>query len=258
MAAVEEIRRVIAPRRILVLGCSGRKLADPGLLPAIARYDGPSFRVLRRYLRSCAGADRLDIFVVSAEYGLISGEAPVPLYDRRLTPGRANELRTLVVSQLPEHVGDEQAVNVLLCGSRAYLEVLDGITSRLPEGSTVRQAPLRPGERLACLHDWLHGDSPAPAHRQALPQSQPIPVTLRGTRETLTAEEVLARGRQALAQGGTLRVQPAAWAVDLYGVTVSPKWLIGTSLGLERSAFGTCDALRVLAALGIPVRRLAM
>jgi hypothetical protein len=36
---------------MLILACSRRKRPDEGLLPAIERYDGPAFRVLRRFLR---------------------------------------------------------------------------------------------------------------------------------------------------------------------------------------------------------------
>ena len=55
---------------MLILACSRRKRPDDGLLPAIERYDGPAFRVLRRYLRERpAGAP--DVFILSAEHGLI-------------------------------------------------------------------------------------------------------------------------------------------------------------------------------------------
>ena len=36
---------------MLILACSRRKRPDEGLLPAIERYDGPTFCVLRRFLR---------------------------------------------------------------------------------------------------------------------------------------------------------------------------------------------------------------
>lgn len=32
-------------KRLLILACSQRKRPDPGLLPAIERYDGPQFQV---------------------------------------------------------------------------------------------------------------------------------------------------------------------------------------------------------------------
>jgi hypothetical protein len=36
---------------MLILACSRRKRPDEGLLPAIEPYDGPAFRMVRRFLR---------------------------------------------------------------------------------------------------------------------------------------------------------------------------------------------------------------
>jgi hypothetical protein len=50
-------------RQLLVLSCSQRKLPNPEPLPALERYDGPAFRVLRKFLReSPSKAQILDIF----------------------------------------------------------------------------------------------------------------------------------------------------------------------------------------------------
>jgi len=69
-------------RRLLILSCSQRKQASHGLLPAIERYNGPLFFVLRRFLRECpCQAKRLDVYILSAAYGLIAGDFPTPLYD---------------------------------------------------------------------------------------------------------------------------------------------------------------------------------
>jgi hypothetical protein len=36
------------PRYLLILACSQRKRPDPGLLPAIERYDGVNFRIFEK------------------------------------------------------------------------------------------------------------------------------------------------------------------------------------------------------------------
>jgi hypothetical protein len=51
MNAAEHAAAIPAPPRLLIAACSQRKRADEGLLPAIERYDGPVYRVLRRFLR---------------------------------------------------------------------------------------------------------------------------------------------------------------------------------------------------------------
>ena len=62
--------------RMLILACSRRKRLDEGLLPAIDRYDGPAFRVLRRFLRERpAGAP--DVLILSAKHGLIAHDLPI-------------------------------------------------------------------------------------------------------------------------------------------------------------------------------------
>ena len=62
-------------RRLLILACSQRKRLDPQPLPVLERYDGPAFRVLRKFLRdSPCEAQRIDISVLSAEFGLLSAQ----------------------------------------------------------------------------------------------------------------------------------------------------------------------------------------
>ena len=39
------------PKQLIVLGCSSLKRKSESVLPAISLYDGPTFRVLRAFLR---------------------------------------------------------------------------------------------------------------------------------------------------------------------------------------------------------------
>ena len=69
-------------RRLLLLGCSATKWRDPGDLPALDRYDGPVFRVVRQRRRE---GRRLPLMLIlSAAYGLIGPQNPVTYYDQRL------------------------------------------------------------------------------------------------------------------------------------------------------------------------------
>src|SRR5437868_1053139 len=86
-------------RRLLILSCSGRKRTTPGLLPAVERYDGTPYRTLRRFLRARPDAE-LDVFILSAEFGLIHRDEPLLYYDRLMTPLRARELAPTVAARL--------------------------------------------------------------------------------------------------------------------------------------------------------------
>ncbi len=70
-----------SPARLLILGCSKAKTKHDELVPAIQRYDGPPFRVLRRYLR-LRYDPVLRVYILSAEYGIIPADALIPDDDR--------------------------------------------------------------------------------------------------------------------------------------------------------------------------------
>ena len=88
-------------KRLLIIACTATKHTDPALMPALNRYDGPSFRVLRRQLVLHPG---LDILVLSARFGLIGGETLIPDYNQRMTTLRATELRPSVRSAFEQHL----------------------------------------------------------------------------------------------------------------------------------------------------------
>ena len=84
-------------RRLLILSCSQRKHETQELLPAIERYNGPLFFVLRHFLRERPRqARQLDVYILSAVYGLIPGNLPIEWYDRKMDLSRAIELQPYV------------------------------------------------------------------------------------------------------------------------------------------------------------------
>lgn len=142
--------------RLLLIACSQRKKPDPGLLPAIDRYDGPAFRVLRKHLAG-SPADSLAVLVLSAEYGLIEASHPIPDYDRLMTLARAEELRAGVVQSgrifLAKGWGE-----VGVCVGRHYRAALAGLLEHTPAGVLLRTISGGLGPRLTRLRAWLRRD----------------------------------------------------------------------------------------------------
>src|ERR1051326_6464392 len=91
--------------RLLNLACSRCKLADLGPLPAVERYNGPAFRLYRRFLRSRV-ARAPELHILSAEFGLVPADALIPWYDHRMTSRRARELQPGVAESLGGLLGD--------------------------------------------------------------------------------------------------------------------------------------------------------
>jgi hypothetical protein len=146
--------------RLLILSCSERKATTPGQLLAIDRYDGPAFRVLRKYLREDSpGAPT--VLILSAKYGLIAAERKVPWYDQRLTTAGAALLRPQVL-QAARHVLQSQAWRAVgVCAGKEYQAVLHGFSDLLPAGVRLDLLGGGLGKRLSALRDWLREDSTA-------------------------------------------------------------------------------------------------
>lgn len=146
--------------RLLILSCSATKRTEPDLLPAQKRYDGPAFRTLRKALRELAQDACPRVAILSAEFGLIAGDTPIPWYDRRMDAARAAALAPAVQREL----------RAILAGGPTDLFVHLGRDYRVAPGA-VPPGPWRVsyaeggiGERLGQLRRWLY-----------VPQQQEVP-----------------------------------------------------------------------------------
>jgi hypothetical protein len=142
------------PRRLLLISCSERKRLEVGALPAIERYDGPAFQVLRRYLRT-DGDRELGVYVLSAKYGLISSNTPIRTYDRKMTTARAQELRPTVGARLKTILRVRRYQEMFICAGQVYLDALGDLNClKVP----VQLGALGQGKKIASLRRWLTRD----------------------------------------------------------------------------------------------------
>src|SRR5689334_8933196 len=105
--------------RLLVMSCSKRKRTKTEPLPALQRYDGPSFRVLRRYLAAQPEAPP-DVYILSARFGLISARQPIPHYDHYMTAQRAAELQPPVCQALTQVLRLHDFEQIYVAVGRVY------------------------------------------------------------------------------------------------------------------------------------------
>lgn len=237
---------------LLIMSCSQRKRTESRLLPAIERYDGPTFRVLRHFLQK-GPSKPLDIFIVSAKFGLIPSDQPIPNYDQRMTPFRIQELHPQIIAELKKILSSQSYQELCLCLGKDYLEALDGYDTLVTSELAITTVAGSPGKKLAELYRWLYG--------KALAQLQCSQVTnlngkahLRGFEINITSTQVLEVARRALVEGQGNPMNYYSWYVQVDGKRVAPKWLVSQLLGLPLNAFTTDDARRLLVQLGIEVR----
>ena len=61
------------------------------MLPALDRYNGPPYRVIRKFLRDHQWPSDLSIAILSAEHGLFGSLKCIEYYDKRMNPSIAKE-----------------------------------------------------------------------------------------------------------------------------------------------------------------------
>jgi hypothetical protein len=141
--------------RLLILACSQRKTAAKGILTAIERYDGPAFRVLRKYLRE-KPSNAPSVVILSAKFGLIEDTQKIPNYDCRLSQTTAERLRPQVLKVLRQKLESQPWHSIGICAGQEYQKALLGFSSLIPDGATVDLIEGGLGPRLTRLRAWLH------------------------------------------------------------------------------------------------------
>jgi hypothetical protein len=141
-------------RYLLIVACSQRKRSDPYLLPAIERYDGGNFRVLRKLKREKCWPKKVDVLILSAKYGLIEADEPIAHYEQRMDRERARRLKSQTISILHKYTEQQVYDEVYVELGQDYFPAI-GDMMGLFKNSVVIYAEGRIGERLAKLKQWL-------------------------------------------------------------------------------------------------------
>ena len=128
MRFIPEEQAEAEPNYLLIISCSQRKITTPELLVAINRYDGVTYRILRKMRREGWTPENLDVLILSAKYGLMAAGMPADNYDQKMTDARADELRDSVQTTLKEFIDakaggfDQVFINL----GKTYMRTLEG------------------------------------------------------------------------------------------------------------------------------------
>lgn len=239
--------------RLLILACSKQKRQGDTPLPAVERYDGPPFRVLRKYRRERETREPHTL-IVSGRYGLIQEDRKIPPYDEQLTQKDAERIRPTVLQSISK-VGSARGPfdDGLICAGGTYLDAIGDPSDVLTE-TPLQLADGPMGRQIALLHDWLHG-----GHERLQSDAEEEdgePVEFRGVTIEKSASDVLAfaQERADADPKGASRFQ--AWYVQAGNEKIAPKWLVSELTDIPVSDFRTAGARQVLDQIGIEVQRL--
>lgn len=243
--------------RLLILTCSARKRGDSAPIPASERYDGPLWQVLRSYVREQPlFAAELDVYVLSAAYGLIPASQPIPWYEQTMTPERACELHLEVITRF-QSLMERSYTSLCLGLSQRYLQAMIGWEAIVPSSVAITHTDGPMGTKLKQLRAWLEGQPFAPDMEipdRLVGRAEPREsATIAGVTVRLSHAEVLEQARTALLRDAQGAARFRDWYVLIDETPVAPKWLISHLTGLSTSRFDASAARRVLLALGFDV-----
>ena len=142
-------------QRLLILSCSERKNTAQGHLPAIERYNGPLFYVLRRFLRECPRkAEQLDAFILSARYGLIRADYQIDFYDQKMNLSRVVELQPQIKTTFSDILRKNYASICFVLG-KTYQKAFETLQNLIPSLTEVVIADGGIGKKQTQLKKWL-------------------------------------------------------------------------------------------------------
>jgi hypothetical protein len=242
-------------KRCLILNCSKTKTKNPELLPAIQRYNGPAYRVFRLF-QKIANPSLLDVdlYIISAKFGLISGDCLIGEYDQLLSRRRAVELKPQVLTTLSK-IFTNNYQEIFISMSKEYLTTINGYESLIPQSTKIIISNLPEGKRLSELKLWLY--------KQEYSKEKAVKVTevtgqavLKGKIIKATSEQIIDLAQKSLKNGNGYPFKIKEWYTIIDMQKVSPKWLVSVLSGLDVSEFQSSDARRVLSQLGIFVKHI--
>jgi hypothetical protein len=130
-------------KRLLIMACGKVKRNERD--NAINVYDGPSFKVVRKYLKT--GNNHLDVKIISAKYGLIDSKDKISPYDLKMDAESTKIYAEIYGSDLKGLVSKYD--EVFLLGGKNYQSII-------PIELDIKRAAGKIGEQLSQLKAWLN------------------------------------------------------------------------------------------------------
>ena len=143
-------------RSLLIISCSSRKINTLGRMPAFERYDGQSYRIIRKAIREGCFRTNLDILIISAKFGLLAWDAEIEDYDQLMSKEQAHNLRPSIQENLESFLNGRDYDKLFINMGATYLETLEGFEWKKHFNEKI-EAQGRIGEKSSQLKSWVRG-----------------------------------------------------------------------------------------------------
>ncbi|WP_220199788.1 DUF6884 domain-containing protein [Ktedonospora formicarum] len=144
-------------KRLMLISCSGSKNPSLGLLPAIERYTGGVYSIIKKARREGYWQREIDILIVSAKYGLIAEDDLIEIYDQKMDKVRALELRGEVSQRLDDVLKRKNYSLIFMnMGSTYLMSIGDSFeVDRARRTGIIREAKGGIGKKLSQTKVWI-------------------------------------------------------------------------------------------------------
>lgn len=139
---------------LLIISCSKRKKSTQEKRPAIEVYDGPVYRSLRKRFNNISTLP-LDIYIVSAKYGLVEAQYEIKSYEYEMTFKRALELRGVVSVALDRILKGKKYREIFINLGARYRITLGAIERIVNKDTRLTFAEGNLGQRTSQTIRWL-------------------------------------------------------------------------------------------------------
>ena len=149
---------------LIIISCSERKLRKPRTpIPAIERYDGVFYRLIRKAQREGRLVPSLSLVILSAKYGLLRPQSPISHYEQRIDATRIPILRPGVQGKLKALLRRKRFEHIYVNLGKAYEPLIDGI-AEIEEGVWAVGGI---GTRAQTLRNWIDSEATPSQQKRA-------------------------------------------------------------------------------------------
>lgn len=144
--------------RLLIISSSEKQKGDPvSPVPAIERYDGLIFQVIKKLNREEHFPKDIEVLIVFSKYGLLGPEDKIPYPDELMTFKAAKQHRSNFLQKLKSELQQKKySENFVNLGS-IYLKSIEGFEEFT--NAKVVYASGRLGQRAKQTRQWITGES---------------------------------------------------------------------------------------------------